>query len=89
MLFIKSSCYAAYPETPKRVATLLKKQKGICLHCGLYFTSTDVVEVDHKLPLSLGGKDQYDNLQLLHRHCHDTKTALDGSLNKNHDEKPF
>jgi RNA-directed DNA polymerase len=78
-----------YPETPKRVATLLKKQKGICPHCGLYFTSTDIVEVDHKLPLSLGGKDQYDNLQLLHRHCHDTKTALDGSLNKNHDEKPF
>jgi RNA-directed DNA polymerase len=78
-----------YPETPKRVATLLKKQKGICPHCGLYFTSTDIVEVDHKLPLSLGGKDQYDNLQLLHRHCHDIKTATDGSLNKNHDEKPF
>jgi RNA-directed DNA polymerase len=78
-----------YPETPNRVATLLKKQKGICPHCGLYFTSTDIVEVDHKLPLSLGGKDQYDNLQLLHRHCHDTKTATDGSLNKNHDEKPF
>jgi RNA-directed DNA polymerase len=69
-----------YPETPNRVATLLKRQKGKCPHCGLYFTSTDIVEVDHIKPTSLGGKDTYDNLQLLHRHCHDTKTTTDGSL---------
>jgi RNA-directed DNA polymerase len=69
-----------YPETPNRVATLLKRQKGICPHCGLYFTSTDIVEVDHIKPISLGGKDTYDNLQLLHKHCHDTKTATDGSM---------
>ncbi|CBN56337.1 MULTISPECIES: group II intron reverse transcriptase/maturase [Kamptonema] len=78
-----------YPETPNRVATLIKKQKGVCPHCGLYFTSTDIVEVDHIKPTSSGGKDTYDNLQLLHRHCHDTKTAQDGSLHKNHDDKPF
>jgi RNA-directed DNA polymerase len=72
-----------YPDTPNRVATLIKKQKSICPHCGLYFTSTDVVEVDHIKPTSLGGKDTYDNLQLLHKHCHDTKTALDGSLTIN------
>jgi len=39
----------------------------------------DVMEVDHKTPLSLGGKDEWVNLQLLHRHCHDEKTAIDGS----------
>ena len=86
-----------YPETPKRVATLIKKQKGICPHCGLYFTSTDIVEVDHIIPTSLGGKDIYDNLQLLHKHCHDTKTANDGSLVKskqlpiaeNYEKNPF
>jgi len=50
-----------YPETPNRVAKLIKKQKGICPHCGLYFTSTDSVEVDHVKPTSLGGKDTYDN----------------------------
>jgi RNA-directed DNA polymerase len=71
-----------YPETPKRVSKLIKKQKGICPHCGLYFSSTDIVEVDHIKPTSLGGKDTYDNLQLLHKHCHDTKTANDGSSNK-------
>jgi RNA-directed DNA polymerase len=78
-----------YPETPTRVSKLIKKQKGICPHCGLYFTSTDIVEVDHIKPTSLGGKDTYDNLQLLHKHCHDTKTANDGYLTRNYDNTPF
>ncbi len=34
------------PDTSNRVASLIKRQKGICSHCGLYFTSTDIVEVD-------------------------------------------
>lgn len=78
-----------YPETPTKVSKLLKVQKGICSHCGLYFTSTDIIEVDHITPKSLGGKDEYKNLQLLHRHCHDTKTESDGSLTKNYDDNPF
>lgn len=65
-------------ETPTRVAKLMKRQKGVCPHCGLYFTSDDQAEVDHILPRSLGGLDEYKNLQLLHRHCHDEKTATDG-----------
>jgi RNA-directed DNA polymerase len=36
-----------HPEVPTRVAKLLKAQKGKCTHCGLYFTPTDIVEVDH------------------------------------------
>lgn len=67
------------PEMPKRVTTLLKRQKGKCAHCGLYFRESDVMEVDHRIPKSQGGKDSYDNWQLLHRHCHDTKTASDGN----------
>ncbi|WP_434222989.1 HNH endonuclease, partial [Limnospira platensis CENA597] len=27
-----------------------------------------------------GGNDDYKNLQLLHRHCHDDKTALDEEM---------
>jgi RNA-directed DNA polymerase len=69
-----------YPGTPTRVAKLLKRQNGKCTHCGLYFTDTDIVEVDHIVPKSLGGKDTYDNLQLLHKHCHDIKTTQDGSI---------
>ncbi|HBL09874.1 MAG TPA: group II intron reverse transcriptase/maturase [Cyanobacteria bacterium UBA11162] len=70
-----------HPEVPTRVAKLLKTQLGKCTHCGLYFTSTDIVEVDHIIPRVLGGLDLDKNLQLLHKHCHDIKTASDGSLN--------
>ncbi|BAZ21453.1 RNA-directed DNA polymerase [Kalymmatonema gypsitolerans NIES-4073] len=72
-----SSRMGVHPEASKRVATLLKKQKGKCAHCGLYFREEDVLEIDHKTPLSKGGKDEYKNLQILHRHCHDIKTAND------------
>jgi RNA-directed DNA polymerase len=37
----------------------------------------DVMEIDHIIPKSKGGKDEYKNLQLLHRHCHDTKSTTD------------
>jgi RNA-directed DNA polymerase len=67
-------------ELPTRVTTLLRKQKGKCLWCNLHFREEDVMEVDHIISKSKGGKDVYDNWQLLHRHCHDTKTASDGSL---------
>lgn len=64
---------------PKRVATLVRWQRGRCARCGLYFRDGDVLEVDHIMPRSLGGKDAYINWQVLHRHCHCTKTATDGS----------
>jgi RNA-directed DNA polymerase len=66
-------------EVPTRVAKLLKKQKGKCPYCGQYFTSDDLLEVDHITPRSQGGKDEYKNLQLLHAHCHDVKSRYDGS----------
>lgn len=68
------------PGVPTGVSKLLKKQKGKCAHCGLTFREEDVMEIDHIIPKSKGGKDEYKNLQLLHRHCHDVKTASDGSL---------
>jgi RNA-directed DNA polymerase len=69
-----------HPEMPSRKAKLLKQQKGKCLACELIFQEWDVMEIDHKIPRVLGGKDEWKNLQLLHRHCHDEKTANDGSL---------
>ena len=69
-----------HPQLPKRVATLLKGQQGKCARCGLYFRDGDLPEVDHRIPLSAGGRDEYANRQLLHRQCHDQKTAGDGSL---------
>jgi len=68
-----------HPEMPKRTASLLKMQKGKCAHCGLFFKDGDIIELDHIIPKSLGGKDEYKNWQLLHRHCHDEKSRGDGS----------
>jgi RNA-directed DNA polymerase len=72
-----SSRLGTHPELPSRTAKLLKQQKGKCLCCGLSFQSWDVWEVDHKISKALGGRDEYKNLQLLHRHCHDEKTTID------------
>ena len=77
-----SSRIGTHPEASSRVATLLKKQKGKCTHCGMYFRESDVLEIDHITPKSLGGLDDYKNLQILHRHCHDVKTTEDGSVVK-------
>jgi RNA-directed DNA polymerase len=74
-----SSRMGRHPEMPNREAKLLMQQKGRCTHCGLIFREGDVMEVDHIIPKSIGGKDEWKNLQLLHRHCHDVKTASDGS----------
>ena len=68
-----------YGGLPTKITKLIKRQKGRCNHCGQYFTSEDLVEIDHIQPKSRGGKDTYSNLQLLHRHCHDIKTRHDGS----------
>lgn len=75
-----SARMGVHPQMPTGIAKLLKRQKGKCLHCGHFFLDEDLMEIDHILPKSLGGKNEYNNLQLLHRHCHDHKTANDGSL---------
>lgn len=75
-----STRMGVHPEVSVRVATLLKRQKGKCTHCDNYLKDGDTLEVDHIIPKSRGGRNNYDNWQLLHRHCHDQKTANDGSL---------
>lgn len=70
----------SHPEVPKRVAILLSQQKGKCAHCNNYFRDSDTMEVDHITPKSQGKRENYNNWQLLHRHCHDKKTNFDGSL---------
>ena len=72
-----------HPELPNRIARLLKRYKGKCPACGLMFVGNDLIEVDHIIPKKEGGTDKFDNLQPLHRHCHDVKTAQD------RDSKPY
>ena len=72
-----------HPELKNSVARLLKKQKGKCHWCKLTFQDGDKIEKDHIIPKSIGGNIK-DNLQLLHKHCHDTKTKEDLKTIKAH-----
>ena len=74
-----SSRKGKHPNIPNQVARLLKRYKGKCPGCGLMFVGNDLIEVDHKTPKKEGGTNKFDNLQPLHRHCHDVKTAQDGA----------
>ncbi|CAO5014946.1 group II intron reverse transcriptase/maturase [Microcystis aeruginosa] len=82
-----SSRMGKHPEMPPEKAVLLKRQQGRCAYCGLYFQDGDILETDHIIPKSKGGKNNRDNKQLLHRHCHDSKTALDKT--GTHDKEPL
>ena len=66
-----------HPEVKASVARLLKKQKGKCNYCHLTFKPGDKIEKDHIVALQAGGHKFKDNLQLLHKHCHDVKTKQD------------
>src|SRR5207249_90950 len=66
-----------HPELNRRIAKLLQRQRGRCAYCGLYFRDGDLPEIDHVIPRAHRGRDGYQNWQLLHRHCHDAKTATE------------
>jgi RNA-directed DNA polymerase len=75
---LRSSKYTKW--LPTRVGNLFRKQKGKCPYCGEmfdYFKDMQNWEVDHIIPKSQGGLDQYNNLQLLHKVCHVKKTNDD------------
>lgn len=85
-----SSRMGKHPTAPTKLSKLLKEQKGKCAQCGLYFKNGDILEIDHIIPRQLGGRDEYNNYQILHRHCHDTKTAEDLKLATGvHDKHQF
>jgi RNA-directed DNA polymerase len=71
-----------HPNVRPRVARLLKRQHGRCAECGLWFVDGDLWEVDHLIPKGRGGTNAAHNLQLLHRHCHDVKTARETDPSK-------
>jgi len=72
----------SHPELSLRQLTLMKRQKGICAYCQKPFKAEDIWEIDHIIPRGNGGKDIYDNLQLLHAHCHDQKSRQDRVSNE-------
>ena len=65
-----------HPELKDSIARLLKKQKGKCNWCELIFQDGEKIEKDH-ITLKVIVGNIKDNLQLLHKHCHDEKTKDD------------
>lgn len=79
-----------HPELSVGRALLLRRQRGRCAWCGrLFLNLEEVIEVDHRLPRALGGQHGHRNRQLLHGHCHDQKTAADGSNRRRASEVPM
>jgi 5-methylcytosine-specific restriction endonuclease McrA len=57
--------------TDKEWQLLFIQQNGLCVYC--YSDLNKSVALDHKLPLSRGGSNELDNLQLLCRNCNSRK----------------
>nr|AYC64189.1 hypothetical protein [Pseudobryopsis hainanensis] len=79
-----------YTAFSTRERKLLKRQKGQCGICTVKFKTTDLREVDHIIPRHRGGRDQYSNLKLVHKHCHLQKTQreLKEGVNQNNLQEP-
>ena len=69
-----------HPEIKTAIAEKLKKQKGKCKWCNLTFQEGDIIEDDHIIPKRIGGNNNRNNRQLLHRHCHDNKTRIETEI---------
>ena len=61
-------------QNPNKKAKLhLLRQSNVCALCGKPFAKMDDATVDHIIPLSKGGRDTPDNMQLAHNWCNQTK----------------
>jgi len=61
----------------KLKTNLLRKQDGICPACGeIIVINNEKVERHHIVPKFRGGEDSFKNTELLHKTCHDKKTAF-------------
>ena len=49
---------------------MARKQQGLCPICKNTLFNDEELHVHHKIPKAKGGKDTYDNLQLVHLFCH-------------------
>ena len=53
-----------------QVRKLWDEQQGLCPRCGLLIECSDVFDQHHIIFRSRGGPDEAENLQLMHRTCH-------------------
>lgn len=68
------------PDLSINLFSLFKRDDGICKLCGRMtrFTgdiqSEEYPSIDHIIPISKGGKHEWNNVQLAHRGCNDLKS---------------
>jgi RNA-directed DNA polymerase len=55
---------------------LAKKSKYKCRVCGTSLVGDEPIEANHIIPKIIGGHDNYENLELLHKSCHKQHHAL-------------
>lgn len=61
----------------------------LCVHCDRHGRVTPAVEVDHAVPLHLGGREDRTNLQGLCGNCHKLKTAAEAEDRGGHNFGAF
>ena len=79
---------AKYSTWNYRKVSLVKNQFSKCNWCNKPFLHDSIIEIDHIKPIALKGKDDFNNLQVLHIHCHAEKTKLERSEIKLFRSKP-
>lgn len=70
------------PKLRKLTKYLLASQKGKWAWCKKTFQEEDVMEIDHIIPTKQAENNSWENVQLLHRHCHQKKTTQDNGNNE-------
>lgn len=60
--------------TIKEKKDKLRDQNNLCPHCNRRIEEYDKYDGDHIVPWASGGPTTYDNLQVLHRRCHQQKS---------------
>ena len=64
-----------YLSVKDRLDILIAKPH--CAICGFKLGKLDEVDFDHRIPLALGGTNEKENFQGLHKNCHKEKTRQD------------
>ena len=55
---------------------LIRKQSYKCDICKDDFYPSDILEVDHIIPVNASGSNSITNLRLVHAHCHDQRENI-------------
>ena len=61
----------------KERAEIFNERNGKCHICGQKIHPQEKWDIEHIIPLSLGGADSGENLDLAHQSCHRDKTKAD------------